>query len=124
VLVLQKKETDYLSYVEKMNNSPLFTSMAKSLDYKKIGLQILNNEESIVKEFTSNHKDGKITVKEGLENPEFVIRVGEDIMKQLVSEKEQAWIQKHPIEAAIKYSNKVEMPFLVKLKLLRILSGL
>ena len=121
---MSKEKTDYSIYVEKMNNSQIFINMAKSLGYEKVGLQILNDSEEVVKEFTSHQKDGKISVKEGLENPEFTIRVNEDVIKQMSSKKEQAWMQKNPIEAAIKYSNKVDMPFLVKLKLLRILSGL
>ncbi len=122
---MSRKGIDYLAYVEKMNSSPVFMNLAKSLNYEKVGLQILNSEEAVIKEFTSYHKNGEISkVKEGLESPEFTVRVSEDVIKQLVSEKEQAWIEKHPIEAAIKYANKVEMPFIVKLKLLRILSGL
>lgn len=119
---MSKKGIDYLDYVEKMNSSPVFMNIAKGLDYEKIGLQILNDEE-VVKEFTSYHKNGKISkVKEGLESPEFTVRVSEDVIKQLVSEKEQTWIQKHPIEAALKYVWKVEMPLLVKLKLLKLLT--
>lgn len=107
-----------------MNRSPVFMNIAKILGYEKIGLQILNGEETVVKEFTSHNKDGKILrVEEGLDSPELTVRIGKDVMKQLASEKEQAWIEKHPIEAAIKYANKVEMPLLVKLKLLKMLSG-
>lgn len=121
---MSNKEIDYLDYMEKMNSSPVFMNIAKSLGYNRIGLQILSSEESVVKEFTSYHKDGKVLkIEEGLENPEVVVRVGREVIKQLVSEKEQAWIQKHPIEAALKYANKVEMPFIIKLRLLRILSG-
>jgi hypothetical protein len=121
---VSKKEINYLNYVEKMNSSPVFMNIAKSLGYDKIGLQILNSEETVIREFTSHHKDGKILkVEEGLKNPELTVRIGEDVMKDLVSEEEQAWIEKHPIEAAIKYASKVEMPLLIKLKLLKILSG-
>jgi len=121
---MSKKEINYVGYVEKVNSSLIFANIAKSLGYDKIGLQILN-DEGVVKEFTTYHKDGKILkVEEGLENPELTIKVKEEIMKQLASQKEQEWVEKHPIEAAIKYSNKVEMPLMVKLKLLRILTGL
>jgi len=120
--LLKKELKDYKMYIEKMNALPIFANMAKHLDYKRIGLQILNNEE-VVKEFTSHNKNGKIIkVEDGLKNPELTIKIEEKTVKQMTSQKEQAWIEKHPLEAAMKYSGKVEMPFLVKLKLLKLLS--
>ena len=121
---MPKRETNYQEYVEKMNTSPIFTSLAKHFDYKRVGLQILNEEE-VVQEFTSHNKDGKITkVEAGLKDPELTIKVEEKTIKQLTSKKEQTWIGKHPIEAAMKYAGKVDMPFIVKLKLLKLLSEL
>lgn len=120
---LQKKETDYKEHIEKMNASPIFTTIAKHLDYNKVGLQILNNEE-VTKEFTSHNKNGKIIkIEEGLKDPEIKIKMEEKTAKQLASKKEQAWIEKHPAEAMLKYSDKIKMPFVVKLKLLKLLKN-
>lgn len=119
---MPKKEINYIAYVEKLNSSPIFISIAKNFDYRRIGLQILNNKE-VVKEFTSHNKDGKITkVEEGLKDPGFTVKIEEKTIKHMSSQKEQAWIEKHPIEAVIKYAGKVKMPFVVKLKLLKMLS--
>lgn len=104
-----------------MNASPIFASMAKHFDYERVGLQVLNNEK-VVQEFTSHHKAGKITkVENGLNEPEVMIKIEEKTVKQLESPKEQAWMEKHPVEAMIKYAGKVQMPFTVKLKLLSLL---
>ena len=119
---MPKKEINYKDYVEQLNASPIFTSLAKNFGYEKIGLQILD-EEDIIKEFTSYNRNGKIAkVEEGLNDPDFTAKIQEETVKQILSPKEQAWIEKHPIEAAIKYSRKVELPFLVKLKLLKLLT--
>ncbi len=112
---------NYKEYVEKLNSSPIFTTIAKNFNYKRIGLQITKNEE-VLKEFTSYNKNGKIyEVKEGLFDPDFTAKVEEKVLKEIISK--EKWISENPIEAAIKYANKVEIPFMVKLKLLRILSG-
>lgn len=113
-----------MEYVEKLNSSPIFTSIVKNLDYETVGLQIVNNED-VVEEFTSRNKNGRIVkVEEGLKDPELVVRIGEDTVKSLFSKKEQAWIEKHPIEATVKYAFKIDMPFLVKLRLLKVLKDL
>lgn len=118
------KKEDYIDYVEKLNASPTFTSIAKNLDYNRICLQITNDEE-VIKEYTSHNKNGKITrVEEGINDPELTIRIEEKTIKQLTSSKEQAWIQKHPVEAAMKYAWKIDMPLIVKLRLLKLLSNI
>ena len=122
MFILPKKEINYEEYVETLNESPIFVSIVKNFDYERIGLQILNNEE-VVKEFTSYNQDGKIMkFEEGLNDPDFTARVEEETIKQLTSPKEQAWIEKHPMEAAIKYAGKIKLPFMVKLKLLKLLN--
>lgn len=118
---LLKNEVDYARYVKMLNSSPIFTSMAKSLEYEKIGLQILRNQE-VIEEFTSHNKNGNIAkVEKGLKDPEFTIKIEEDVIEELMSEEEQDWIKEHPIEAMMKYSNKIKLPFTVKLKLLSLL---
>lgn len=120
---MQKREISYKKYTERMNASPIFTTIAKHLDYNKVGLQILNKEE-VTKEFTSHNKNGKIIkIEEGLKDPEITIKMEEKTVKQLASKKEQAWIEKHPTEAMIKYAEKVKLPFVVKLKLLKLLKN-
>jgi len=120
VCYLSREEIDYLGYVKMLNISPIFTNIIKNLDYEKIGLQILKDQK-VLEEFTSHNQKGKIIkVEKGLKDPEFTIKIEEKTIKQMTSPKEQAWIEKHPIEAAIKYSKKVEMPLLIKLKLLKI----
>ncbi|MDP2909071.1 MAG: hypothetical protein Q8N77_04675 [Nanoarchaeota archaeon] len=115
---------DYRIYVEKLNSSPIFTRIAKDLDYQKIGLQIMDEEE-IVKEYTSHSKNGKIVkLEEGINDPELTIKIDEETIKKITSSKEQAWIQKHPVEAAIKYAWKIDMPLIVKLRLLKLLSNI
>lgn len=115
---LLKNEEDHAKYVKMLNSSPIFTSIAKNLEYEKVGLQILRNQE-VVEEFTSHNKNGKIAkVEKGLKDPEFTIKIEEDVIEQLMSQEEQDWIKKHPIEAMMKYSKKIKLPFAVKLKLL------
>lgn len=113
-----------MEYVEKLNSSHVFTTIVKNLDYETVGLQIVNNED-VIGEFTSCNKDGKIIkVEEGLKDPELVVKIDEDTVKDLLSKKEQAWIEKHPIEATMKYAFKIDMPLLAKLKLLKVLKEL
>ena len=120
---MPKKELNYEEYVEKLNRSPLFESIAKNFDCKRIGLQILRDEE-IVKEITSHNEKGQITrIEEGLNEPEFTARIDEKTLLEMISPKEQSWIEKNPLQAALKYSGKVELPFIVKLKLLKALKG-
>ena len=109
-----------MEYVEKLNSSPIFETIVKNFDYEKIGLQILNNKK-IIKEFTSHNQNGKITkVEEKLNDPDFTAKIEEKVIQKMI--KEQTWIEQNPIEAAIKYARKVEIPFIVKLKLLKLLT--
>lgn len=120
---MPKRETEYKGYVEKMNASPIFTTIAKHFDYERVGLQILNKEE-VTKEFTSHNKNGKIIkVEKGLKDPEITIKTEEKTVKQLASKKEQAWIENHPAEAMLKYAGKIKLPLIVKLKLLKLLKN-
>lgn len=105
------------NYLEDINKEPLFTNLAKVLNYERVGLQILDGDY-IVLEQTWYSKDGKIIkVEQGLNSPEFVTKVQESTLKTMIEESE--WIKSNPIEAAMKYANKVDMPFMVRLKLLK-----
>lgn len=115
-----QKET-YLDYIKQLNELPMFTDIAKKLDYKRVGIQILKEEE-VLREFTSHNKNGKITkIEEGLNNPDFVVGIEENTIKEITSKKEVEWIKKKPTEAMLKYLGKIKIPFAVKLRLLSLL---
>ncbi|MCG2718675.1 MAG: hypothetical protein L6408_07575 [Nanoarchaeota archaeon] len=118
------EEIDYMQYVEKLNSSPIFTNIAKHFDYERIGLQILRDEE-VIKEFTSYNQNGKMgKVEEKLDNPELTLKIQEKTLQKMTTPQEQAWIEKNPIDAALKYKDEIEgIPFTVKLKLAKLLMG-
>lgn len=117
-----KKEIDYTDYVGKLNSSPIFISIAKNFDYERIGLQILDKEK-VIQEFTSYNNNGKITkIEEGLNQPDLTAKIEKKTIEEMISN--QTWIQKHPLQAAIKYAGKVKLPFVVKLKLLKLLKNI
>ena len=44
-------------------------------------------------------------------------KIEESVLEKMMQEEELKWMQKHPIGAAIKYRNEIEMPFVIKLKI-------
>lgn len=118
------QEIDYKEIMEKLNSSPIFTSIAKNLEYKRIGLQILKDGK-VIKEFTSYNKNGKLVkLQEGLNDPDLKASMEEDIMLDLV--RKQKWIEDNPEKAMIEYKDKIKLNLSLfeKLKLFRVLSKL
>ena len=117
---MSREEINYFEYIEKLNSLPIFTKIAKEFNYQRIGLQILKNN-SVIREFTSYNKNGRIIkLEEGLKNVDMTAKIEEKTLKQMISN--QAWIEENPLEAAIKYSSKIKVPFVVKLKFLKLLT--
>ena len=118
------QKIDHKILVEKLNSSLIFTSIAKSLEYKRIGLQILKDGK-VIKEFTSYNRNGKIVkLEEGLNDPDLQASMEEEVIVDII--KKQEWIQKNPEKAMIEYKDKIElnMGLFEKLKLFRMLSEL
>jgi len=84
-------------------------------------LQILKDEE-VIKEFTSHNQNGKITkVEEKLNDPDFVVKIQEKTLRELISPQVQELMKKDPIKTVLKYKDEIELPFIVKLKLAKLL---
>ena len=108
----------YIKYAEELNNTPLFTTIAQSLGYERLGLQVLDGEE-VFREYTSYATNGKIIrIEYGLKSPEVVAKVQREFLEKVTKKKEMEWIKKHPAQAAIKYQNEVDLPFFVKLRIM------
>lgn len=100
-----------------LNTISPFKKTAKALGYERIGLQILRKGKPIA-QYTSFNKNGKIVeTKKDLINPTFVTKIEESVLEKMMQEEELKWMQEHPIGAAIKYRNEIEMPFVIKLKI-------
>jgi len=109
-----------MKYVEDLNSSPIFKSIAENLDYERIGLQVLD-KETLLQEFTSYNKNGKIVkVEEGLNEPDFTAKIDKRTLKEMVSN--QKWIEENPLDAAMKYMGEIKVPFTIKIKLMKLIS--
>ena len=113
----EKEKDPTLAIVKGLNDSPIFKRIAAASDYERVGLQ-LHRKGKIEGEYTNHIKDGKlVSVKEGLHNPDFVIRIDLDMWDKATSGEGTKWMQEHPIQAIRKYWKHIEMPFMVKMKL-------
>jgi hypothetical protein len=102
---------------EMLNTIPIFKKIAKALGYERVGLQILRNSKPIA-QYTSFNENGRIIkIEKDLINPTFVTKIEESILEKMMQKEELKWMQKHPLGAAIKYKNEIEIPFVIKLKI-------
>ncbi len=114
---VKKAKDPTLAIVKGLNDSAMFKRIVAAMDYERVGLQ-LHRKGNVEGVYTNHIKDGKLTaVKQGLDNPEFTIRIDLDAWDEATSAGGGKWMQEHPIEAIRKYWSHIEMPLRVKLKL-------
>ena len=100
---------------------PVFSRLVTGSGYKSVGIRIVDNDK-VVQELTSSYVEKRIKLKHGISNPDFVVSIDYNFLKTL-DKKRLDWIKANPFDAYLKYHDKVDVPLLVKLKILRMLQG-
>lgn len=102
--------------VDEFVKDSFFSRMIVNSGYKSVGIRVLKKNK-LVHELTSSYNKKKLSFKDGIKNPDFIISVDYKFLKSL-DNKKLDWIKKNPIKAYLKYHDKVDMPFFVKLRVL------
>jgi len=95
---------------------PIFSRLVSGLGYNSVGIRVVDNNK-VVQEFTSLYVKDKIKLTDCIKNPDFVVSVDYKFLKSL-SKKKLGWIKANPVKAYLKYHDKLDVPFFVKLKVL------
>ncbi|MFH1849829.1 MAG: hypothetical protein ABH879_06610 [archaeon] len=102
-------------WISEINRMPILSNALSRLDYRRVGLRITRGG-SVIKEYTSTAGNGRIeSIREGIDNPEFVARIEEQDLAEIIGQRE--WIMQNPGKAAVRYWKTVKLPLSVRLKL-------
>lgn len=88
--------------------------------YNSVGIKVVEKGK-VIYELTSSYDRKKLSFKDGINNPDFIVSVDYKFLKSL-NKKRLGWIKENPIIAYLKYHDKVDMPFFVKLRVLAMLN--
>jgi hypothetical protein len=100
-------------------NTPFFSRVISSSGYKSVGIRIVGRDK-VVNELTSSYVNKKLSIKDGIRNPDFIVTVDHKFLKSL-DKKKLGWIRENPVKAYFRYHDKVDVPFMVKLKIMSML---
>ncbi|MEM4244907.1 MAG: hypothetical protein QW404_01870 [Candidatus Nanoarchaeia archaeon] len=106
--------------VDRLVNDSFFGRIIADSGYKSIGIKVID-KGNVVNEVTSVYRNKKLIILKGIKNPDFVMSVDYKFLKSL-NDKKLIWIRENPLKAYLKYRDKVEVPFFVKLKILAMLN--
>ncbi len=113
--------TNYSRIVNEFLKVQAFCSVIANSDYKSVGIKILDGKK-VVEEVTSCYDKKRISIKKGIINPDFIVTVDNKFLKSLNKNKIER-IKANPIKAYLRYHKKIEVPLLVRLKILNILAN-
>jgi len=104
-------------YIEEFNKINLLTEFADKMGFKRIGIGILDKDKEIAY-YTTQIVDGRISqVLKTKSKTEFTAKIQAKHLKEMIDDK--SWILENPKKAAVKYSSKIRLPFIVKARLMK-----
>lgn len=106
--------------VDEFVKGSFLSRMISESGYNSVGIRVVQKDK-VVHELTSSYNKKKLIFKDGISNPDFIVSVDYKFLKSL-SKKRLGWIKENPIKAYLKYHDKVDMPFFVKLRILAMLN--
>ncbi|MFH1331870.1 MAG: hypothetical protein ABIH63_01145 [archaeon] len=107
--------------VDEFVNTPLFARLVADSGYKSVGVKVVEKDK-VVQELTASYKNKKINFKDGIKNPDFVVVLDYKFLKSL-DKKKLEWIKANPMKAYLKYHDKFDVPFFVKLRVLSMMQN-
>ncbi len=111
--------SNYSKIVNEFLRIPVFSRIVANSGYKSVGIKILDGGK-LIQETTSFYDKKKINMKVGIQNPDFIVTVDNKFLKSLNKTK-IGWIKRNPVKAYLRYYKNIEVPLLVKLKILNVL---